>query len=388
MTPGARLSAAIALLDQILCGQPAEQALLRWSRSSRYAGSGDRAAVRDLVFDGLRRRDSLALRGGSRSGRGLMIGYLAETGQAPEDLFTGNGHAPAPLTPDEMAALQAAPDPDADACTDLPAWLAPSWRRSLGPDAGAVALAMTRRAPVWLRSNLRRASPAEAQAALAAEGIETRADARLDSALCVTSGERQVSRSAAYREGLVELQDLSAQLACAALPLSSGDAVLDFCAGGGGKTLALASRQAGLRLTAHDADPRRMADLPTRAARAGIQVALSERPTGQFALVLADVPCSGSGTWRRNPDAKWRLNAEGLAALVAVQAEILDRTAGLVGPGGHLAYMTCSLLDDENGRQIDAFLARMPGLSEVVRRRWSPLDASDGFFLSLLRSVD
>lgn len=383
MTPGARLSAAIAVLDAVLSGAPAEQALLRWSRASRFAGSGDRAAVRDLVFEALRRRDSFAHLGGGMSGaltgRALMIGRARAAGEDPAALFTGEGHAPPPLREDEAA------DPVGAAPDDIPAWLRPRWTAALGPEAARLAQAMTARAPVWLRVNLARATPAAAQAALAAEGIEAEPSPLLASALRVTSGERGVARSAAYAQGLVELQDLSPQLAVAALPLAPQDRVLDYCAGGGGKALAIAARVPGAAIFVHDAAPGRMADLPARAARAGARIALTERPSGAFDLVVTDVPCSGSGTWRRTPDAKWRLTETALARLLEVQAQILDRAAPLVRPGGHLAYMTCSLLKDENGRQIEAFRRRSPGFALVRATTWTPLTASDGFHLTLLR---
>lgn len=382
MTPAARIAAAIDVLDRVIAGLPAEQALLRWSRASRFAGSGDRAAVRDLVFDALRRRNSLAARGGGLNGRALMIGYLRAAGRDPAELFTGQGHAPSPMSAAENAVGAAGDVPD------LPDWLLPQWQQALGPQADAVAEAMRCRAPLWLRANPLRGDVADAIARLAAEGIEVEPDSRLATALRVTAGERRVAQSAAYRAGLVELQDLSPQLACALLPLAAGDRVLDFCAGGGGKSLALAARQPGLRLVAHDADPARMRDLPARAERAGAQVRLTPNPEGRFALVVADVPCSGSGTWRRSPDAKWRLTPEGLARLIRIQRQILERAVDLVAPGGYLAYMTCSVLSAENGAQIDDFLSRNSVFSRQVQRLWTPVDASDGFFLSLLRRAD
>ncbi|MDO5658985.1 MAG: RsmB/NOP family class I SAM-dependent RNA methyltransferase [Paracoccus sp. (in: a-proteobacteria)] len=382
MTPAARIAAAAQILDEILAGKPAEQALTGWARASRFAGSGDRAAIRDLVFDSLRRRASHAALGGGLSGRGLMIGGLREAGRDPAEVFTGEGHAPAPLTGAETT-----PQPPPD--HDLPEWLWPEWAASLGDDAQAVAEAMRDRAPVWLRVNALKASLAEAARALAADGVETVTDQRLTTALRVVSGERRIAASSPYRDGLVELQDLSPQLACAAVPVEDGQSLLDFCAGGGGKTLALGARaaRAALRLTAHDAIPRRMSDLPARAARAGLRVTLSPpAPLARdYDLVVADVPCSGSGTWRRTPDAKWRLSAEDLDAVVALQARILDQAAALTRPGGVLAYMTCSLLMRENDGQISGFLARSAGWNLSYRRLFTPLDASDGFFLALMR---
>ncbi|MFV0410247.1 MAG: RsmB/NOP family class I SAM-dependent RNA methyltransferase [Paracoccus sp. (in: a-proteobacteria)] len=387
MTSAARVAAAIAILDQILGGRPAEPALTGWARASRFAGSGDRAAVRDLVFEALRCRDSFAALGGSLDGRGLMIGRIRADGGDPEALFTGEGHAPPPLSETEKA-VGAAPEDLLD-LPDLPGWIWPDWQVSLGGQALEIAQAMRRRAPVWLRVNRRSTTPDAAQASLAGEGIETSAHEALPSALRVLSGERRLAGSAAYRGGWVELQDLSPQLACAALPLFPGGRVLDYCAGGGGKSLALAARE-DLRLTAHDAAPERMSDLPERARRAGVRIALSPpaKPGKSHDLVLSDVPCSGSGTWRRTPDAKWRLDRRGLDGLIWVQARILDETAPLVAAGGRLAYMTCSLLDAENGDQIDAFLKRSRGYSEEMRRTWTPLSGSDGFFLSILRRAE
>lgn len=380
MTPAARIAAAIRVLDEILAGSAAEQALLRWSRASRFAGSGDRAALRDLVFGALRRRDSYAALGGALTGRGLMIGHARAAGMPVTQIFTGEGHAPAALT--ETEAAHRLPDALPD---DLPDWLRPDWNEALGAEAGQVAQAMTLRAPVWLRVNLARTDPAAAAAALAAEDIGTEPSTLLPSALCVTANERAVNRSAAYRDGLVELQDLSPQLACARLPLTPGMAVLDYCAGGGGKTLAIGARQPGVRLVAHDVAPARMADLPARAERAGLRVAVTDRPAGSFDLVVADVPCSGSGTWRRTPDAKWRLDRARLRDLVATQARILDEIVPRVAAGGTLAYMTCSVLRAENADQIAAFLSRNPCFRLVEDRLWTPLTGGDGFYLAMLR---
>ncbi|MBV0893092.1 RsmB/NOP family class I SAM-dependent RNA methyltransferase [Paracoccus sp. Z118] len=379
MMPAARVQAAAELLDQILGGTPAEQALLRWARGSRFAGSGDRQAVRDLVYDSLRKRGTRAALGGAETGRGLMIGMCREMGQDPAALFTGQGHAPAPLTPAEAAR----PDTPADPALDLPGWIAARLAADLGPDFPAVAAALRERAPVWLRVNAARVSPAQAQAALADDGVLTDPASALPTALRATAGERRVAASAAYREGLVELQDLSPQIACAALRVEAGERVLDYCAGGGGKALALAAE--GARVTAHDADPARMRDLPARATRAGAAIALAPAsPTGSFDLVVTDVPCSGSGTWRRTPDAKWRLTPEGLERLTALQAGIMDRAARHVRPGGRLAYMTCSLLRAENEDQIARFLSVHPEFRLSHAQTLTPLTASDGFFHAVL----
>jgi len=381
MTPAARAAAANAILDQILEGQPAEAALIRWARASRFAGSGDRAAVRDLVFDNLRRLRSRAAMGGAMSGRGLMLGLCQEEGIDPASLFTGEKFAPSLLVETE---LQAGRQPSSDEVLDLPDWLIPLWRESLGPDAEAAAVAMRERAPVWLRVNTLRTNPEEAIEALAKEGIAVRSHPVLPSAICVTKGARRVAGSDAYRQGMVELQDLSPQMACALLPAQGS--LLDLCAGGGGKALAMAAQGAG-PITAHDINADRIADLPARAERAGVRIRLAQpgKVKGQFDTVLADVPCSGSGTWRRTPDAKWRLTPDDLRRVLATQSRILDQAAGFVAPGGVLAYMTCSVLAEENERQVGVFLAKNQGFQMVLERRYSPLDASDGFYLALMR---
>lgn len=380
MTPGARVAAAIAVLDRVLAGEAAEKALVNWARGNRYAGSGDRAAVRDHVFDALRRLRSCAARGGGMTGRGVMLGLIRAQGGDPDALFTGAGHAPAPVEPQE------APRPMTPAeALDCPDWLEPPLRASLGDGFVPVLQAMQTRASVFLRVNLRRGGVAAAQAALAAEGIGTRPHPLAATALEVVEGARKVGASAPYQDGRVELQDAASQAVVEALPLADGMRVLDACAGGGGKTLAMGAL-ARLDLTAQDADPRRMADLPARAARAGVRVRLAGAAAGGlYDLVLADAPCSGSGAWRRQPEARWRLDAARLAALTQVQDRVLDAAAQRVGPGGWLAYATCSLLDDENAARVAAFLARDRRFTLERSLRFTPLDGGDGFFLALMR---
>ena len=333
MTPGARLAAAIELLDRILAGRPAEQALTGWARASRFAGSGDRAAIRDHVFTALRCRRSHAALGGAETGRGLILGALREAGTDPDALFTGSGHAPPLLTGDERAHLAAPARLDRLEALDCPAWLAPALEASLGADFAAVMEVLRHRAPVFLRVNTRRMTRPEAQALLAADGIATRPVGLADTALEATENARKIQSCGCYRDGLVELQDAASQALVAALPLADGQRVLDYCAGGGGKSLAMAAR-ADAALFAHDAEPRRMRDLTPRAVRAGVTVgqlrgAEVERQA-PYDLVLVDAPCSGSGSWRRSPEAKWTLTPERLDALCATQTRILEETEAYV----------------------------------------------------------
>jgi len=379
VTPAARVAAAMGVLDQISASNPAEKALTNWGRASRFAGSGDRAALRDLVFGALRCRRSFAALGGADTGRGLMIGALRAEGRAPGEIFTGIGHAPAALTGDEGAGAV----PEGLAALDCPDWLGEPLQRALGPEFAAVMGLLQRRAPAFVRVNLARGSRDAAVAALAAEGILALPHRLAETALELGQGARKLQSSRAYADGLVDLQDAASQAVVAAMPLAGAGRVLDYCAGGGGKALALADR--GAQVFAHDADPRRMRDLPVRAERAGVRVSLLDKAAvakaAPFDLVLLDVPCSGSGSWRRSPEAKWALTPARLGELLALQADILARTLGLVGPGGVLAYVTCSLLSEENSGQIAGFCARHPGWKILFQRRFIPLDGGDGFYV-------
>ncbi|WP_112323844.1 RsmB/NOP family class I SAM-dependent RNA methyltransferase [Oceanibium sediminis] len=389
MTPGARLAAAIACLDDILAGEVAERVLTRWARVSRFAGSKDRAAVRDIVFDILRqRRSSLWASGAAvESGRALVIGQCAQ--ETPESLalFDGQGHAPPPLSPDEQAALR----PDLAAAPeavrlDIPAPMEGLLRDSLGADLVPVMQELRHRAPVDLRVNRLKADLASARQALAGEGIETAPVPGVPDALRVLTNPRRINTSRAYCDGLVELQDAASQSVVAALAPRPGKRVLDLCAGGGGKTLALAALLGGDQtIHAYDVNPRRMRDLPERARRAGGQVSLLddadlEAMTGRFDRVMVDAPCSGTGSWRRMPDHKWRLTPQDVEKLVEVQRGILDRACRLVRPGGRVLYATCSLLTPENGDQIVALQKRRPGIEIRESGRLLPGAPGDGFY--------
>ena len=390
MTPAARIAAAIGVLDGILQGSPAEKALTNWARGSRFAGSSDRAAVRDHVFDALRRRRSYGWLGGADTGRGLMIGALRHSGIDPGDFFTAEKHAPAPLAPEESSirSLADAPQP---VCLDTPDWLWDEIGQSLGPDRDEVIALLQSRAPVFLRANLAKGSRDSAASELIKDGIETEPHPLSGTALRVNANARRIRRSAAYLNGLIEFQDVASQAAVDALPLADGKRVLDYCAGGGGKALAIAARWR-CAVVAHDADPKRMRDLPARMKRAGAGIVIAAAggldALPPFDLVLCDVPCSGSGAWRRMPDAKWRLTRAMLSELAEAQSRILDAAAGFVAPGGTLAYMTCSLLHDENHGRIEAFLKRCPDWRLVRDERLLPLDGGDGFFFAHLARRD
>ncbi|MCB1390599.1 MAG: RsmB/NOP family class I SAM-dependent RNA methyltransferase [Rhodobacteraceae bacterium] len=383
MTPAAREAAAIEILDRWRAGRPVEAALTHWARASRFAGSGDREAVRDLVFNAVRRFRSSAMLGGGESGRALLLGLHRADGMFPSD-WTGERHAPLPPDAAEADRIGAPlPAMARGIARDCPDWLLPLFDAALGDDTDAVLDRMRDRAPVFLRVNRARTTREAAAAALSLDGIGTRPHPLADTALEVTSNARRLRQAAPLVDGRVELQDAASQAVALSFARCARGPVLDFCAGGGGKALALAAE--GLDVTAHDADPRRMADLPARAGRAGARIAvLDGAPAGLWAAILADAPCSGSGSWRRAPEAKWALTAARLAELTRIQDSILDRCASLTAPGGVLGYATCSMLRDENEARVDAFLARHPGWTRRDERRLSPLDGGDGFYLAVL----
>ena len=396
MTPGARLSAAMTLLDRIFAGDPAERALTRWARASRFAGSKDRAAVRDLVYDALRRRRSLGWLGGADTGRAILMARTALDGHAALDtVFTGERYDPPPPTEAERARLgqDLAAAPRA-VRLDVPDFLMSELEAGLGDDFEPVMRLMQQRAPLDLRVNTLVTTPDAATVVLARDGVQTRPLPMVSAALRVEENPRLVAASRAYTQGMVELQDVSSQRVAELAGAQPGLRVLDYCAGGGGKALAMAAAMANEgHLMAFDASPERMRDLPVRArrARARIETLSAEDLASLGAacdLVLVDAPCSGTGAWRRKPDQKWRLTPEQLSAYRAQQDAILDVAAGHVRPGGRLVYATCSLLSSENEDRVAAFLQRHPFWQTQFSERLTPLDGGDGFFVATLSAPD
>ena len=392
MTPAARLSAAIDILDAILRGEPAERALTRWARASRFAGSKDRAAIRDVVFDCLRQRRSLGFLGGGDTGRALVLARAGLEGADLDALFTGQGFDPAPVSGTERRSLSADLRMAPRAVRlDVPDFLEDELAQSLGDRFEPVMEAMRSRAPVDLRVNTLKTNARAATIALARDAILVEPLGLADGALRVVENPRLVAQSRAYTQGMVELQDVSSQFVAQSAGARPGMTVFDFCAGGGGKSLALAAAMKGTgRVLVHDANPGRMKDLPERARRAGATIEIVP-PEARAAvppcdLVFVDAPCSGTGAWRRTPEGKWRLTPTDLPRFAAVQDAILAEAAGHVRPGGTLVYATCSLLERENGDRVAAFLRDRPEWGLVEDRRLSPLDGGDGFYMARFRA--
>jgi 16S rRNA (cytosine967-C5)-methyltransferase len=430
MTPAARLSAAIELIETIDVQRvPAAKALKEWGTAHRFAGSGDRAAISGLIWDVLRRRASSAWIMGEDTPRARLLGMLRlERGfdaDAIAALCDGSRFAPSPLSDSERTALtsnslQSAP---AHVAGDYPEWLDPYLAEVFGDDRVAEAVAMASRAPLDLRVNTLKAKPEKLLASTAHLGtVPTRwSPIGLRIELGADSRNPGIHAEEAFIKGQIEVQDEGSQLAALLSAAKPGEQVIDLCAGAGGKTLALAAMMAGKgRLIATDHDKRQLAPIHERLSRAGVHNCDVRTPKGEgdsladirasADLVLIDAPCTGTGTWRRNPDAKWRMRPGSLEVRLKDQIEVLDQASALVKPGGRIAYITCSVLPAENGGQIRSFLARHPDFavvpaSETVTVLWDKAEdfaaatlvspegllmtprrtGTDGFFVSVVK---
>jgi len=389
MTPRARLAAAIEVLAEIeKRRRPAADALKDWGLSHRFAGSGDRAAIAGLVYDALRRRASSAHIMGEESARAVMLGMLRLernlSAEAIAALADGSRFAPSPLSAHERARLAGGDLAGAPAWVagDYPQWLDSYLQRSFGEDRAAECAALASRAPLDLRVNTLKADRAAAARALAhLEAAPTRwSPFGLRIRRSAEERSPAIHAEPAFIKGMVEVQDEGSQLAALLAGAKPGEQVIDLCAGAGGKTLALAAMMENRgQIYATDPDKRRLAPIHARIARAGARDIQVRTPKGEedlladlnnrADLVLIDAPCTGTGAWRRNPDAKWRLRPGALALRLREQAQVLDRAAALVKSGGRIAYVTCSLLCEENGDQLCAFLERHPQFTRLPPER-------------------
>jgi 16S rRNA (cytosine967-C5)-methyltransferase len=385
MTPGGRAAAAIEVLADIEARKrPAAEALKDWGTAHRFAGSSDRAAIGNLVFDALRTRASAAYAMGGDSPRALVLRTLAASWhmspEAVSAIIDGTRHAPPPLTEAERAGLECELPEDVPPHIrgDYPEWLQAEFERAFGDGAAEEGAGLARRAPVDLRANSLKATRDKVLKAL--DRFEARPTplSPLGVRIAQEAGPAKsphVEAEAGHGKGWFEVQDEGSQLVTLLAGARPRSQVIDLCAGAGGKTLALAALMENTgQLYAYDADRMRLRPIFERLKRAGarnVQVLTAgdrealAKLDGRMDLVLIDAPCSGSGVWRRRPDAKWRLSPQMLEARQAEQLQVLDDGAPLVKPGGRLAYVTCSVLPSENRDQVDAFLARQPGFKLV-----------------------
>lgn len=385
MRPGGRIQAAAEVLEDIFSRhQPAATALQDWGKRHRFAGSGDRAAIGTLVYDVLRRKLSLSAQMGSTEPRVLAIAAAPKAlGLSVEDvtkLCDGSQHAPSALSDDEQARLAGGVPADtaAHVVADIPEWAMPAFERAFGERALAEAQAMTERAPIDLRTNTIKATRDKVLSALETLGATPTRFAPFGVRIPAREGPAKsphVEAEASHGKGWFEVQDEGSQIAAALSGAGPGLQVLDLCAGAGGKTLAVAAAMENTgQIYAYDSDKGQLRPIFERLQRAGVRNAQvldgGDRAAlaalgARFDVVLVDAPCSGSGTWRRKPDAKWRLKPEALANRQEDQRKVLALASGLVKPGGRLVYVTCSVLPQENIDQVGWFQASHAGF-EIV----------------------
>ncbi len=415
MTPAARLAAAASVLDSIAQGrQPAEAVLKAWGQANRYAGSKDRKAIADRVYKVLRARARLSwAMGGREDGRALVIGSLSLIDGLAldeiETLHSGEGYGPRPLSKQERSRLTAGEgELPGWVAAGLPAFVVEDFKTLFGDRWAEEAQGlMAPRAPIDLRVNMLKTDVESVRAELAEAGLEATPTPWSATGLRLSSEPPpNIQATEAFKDGRIEIQDEGSQIVCALAGAAPGMTVVDYCAGGGGKTLGLAQAMQGQgRLIAGDVVQKRLDNIRPRLARAGVEAELRllgqngggmEDLNGQADLVFVDAPCSGSGTWRRRPEEAWRLTADEVERLHALQVRILGQAAKLVRPGGRLLYVTCSMLSRENEASADAFEAAHPEFRPVSipspmngggvshRLRLSPASTNtDGFFAAL-----
>ena len=441
MRYGGRIQAAIEVLGDIIEHHtPAAHALRDWGKAHRFAGSKDRAAIGGIVFDALRRKSSTLWRMGfvdegeadrakDNSARALVLGTMVwgwdESAESLDTQFAEDDHAPAPLTKAEKASLGGALDlnmaPDWIRA-DIPEWIWPAFENNFGENAVAEGQAMLMRPPLDLRANIlktdHKATLAKlkdiggVKAQLSPLGIRIKAGTKLNRLPNIQS-------DPVFLTGEVEIQDEGSQIVSLLVDAKPGETVLDYCAGGGGKTLALAADMGNEgTIYAYDIDKRRLAPLYARALRAGASnIELVQPPQGNLGKlrgrvdrVLVDAPCTGSGTWRRKPDAKWRLSLSTLEIRLSEQKAVLDQAKQFVRPDGLLIYVTCSMFAEENEGQVYSFLEdnkkfellsagevwedrigterSMPWSEDGCTLTMTPASTNtDGFFLAVMRKI-
>jgi 16S rRNA (cytosine967-C5)-methyltransferase len=380
MTPAAKLAAAIEVFGSIESDRrPANDSLKAWGLAHRFAGSGDRAGIAGLVYDALRRRASASWIMGAETPRAILLGMLKrERGldtEAVSKLADGSNYGPPVLTEDERKRLDAADMATAPPhiAGDFPQWLEPHFARVFGETRAEEGAALASRAPLDLRVNTLKADIFKVEAQLSdlkpEEGRWSPWALRIR--LSADAKSPAIHAEPAFLKGLIEVQDEGSQLAALFSGAKPGEQVIDLCAGAGGKTLALAAMMQNKgQVFATDDDKRRLAPIHDRLARSGARNVQVRTPksvggelddlAGKCDLVLIDAPCTGTGSWRRNPDAKWRMRPGALEQRQKEQSEILDRAVRLLKAGGRIAYITCSVLDEENGAQVRGFVTRHP----------------------------
>ncbi|RUV00367.1 RsmB/NOP family class I SAM-dependent RNA methyltransferase [Mesorhizobium sp. M6A.T.Cr.TU.017.01.1.1] len=387
MRLGGRLAAAIEVLEDIgRRHRPVADALKDWGLSHRFAGGGDRAAIGNIVYDALRRRRSAGFLLGEDTPRAVGFGALLlewnQTAQSLNEALDGDKFAPPLLNADELKAVAHSRLADAPPAVraDIPDWCEPLFERAFGANWVDEGAALATRPPLDLRVNTLRADRSKVLAELTETDAKPARIAPHGIRIPPIAGDGRhpnVQAEPAFQKGWFEVQDEGSQIAATLAGAEAGMQVLDFCAGAGGKTLALSAAMDNRgQVFAHDAEKARLAPIFDRIRRSeNRNVQIVTKPTelstlsGHMDIVLVDAPCTGSGTWRRRPDAKWRLTQRQLDARKGEQSAILDAANAFVKPGGLLVYITCSVFDEENGEQVVAFQDRNSDFIPVDHRQ-------------------
>lgn len=380
----------IEILDTYLNEAKIDFVLRKWAIKHRFAGSSDRRKIKDIIFDIIRQKKSCEHVGGGFSGRNLLIGYLKLKGTELSSVFDNSKFGPEELTIKEQNINVDLSNLSNIYELDFPSWLIPILRRSLLNEFSNVVKALRNRSHIQLRVNLKKISRLNAMKKLQKNNIECEINELCSTALNVLNGAQHILTSQCFENGFVELQDAGSQLVSELIEINYNDKVLDMCAGAGGKSLSI-SCGAELDATyfAWDINFDRMKDIDARSKRAGVKIEKVIKLSSKsfYNKIIIDAPCSGSGSWRRDPEGKWRLDEDILDNYVKTQRELILKGLKLLAPRGQILYITCSILDIENGKLIDDLISSVLSLRLVRSISLVPSSKSDGFYGAVLEKV-
>ena len=398
MRRDSRANAAIFILDEFLAGQNLNAILSKWTKANRYAGSSDRESIRDIVFDILRVKKTFTFILNKEkqviNGRALVFLYSVYYSLPLNDIFTGQKYGPDKLNNYENEFSEIAKENNErgfEVIDNIPDFLLTEFQRSLGSKFNNVMRLLEKRAPVSIRVNALKSDVSSILEVLSSEGIEGKIAKKVRYGIEIIGNPRRLTQLQAFKDGYFEVQDLHSQKTIEGLPIKEDTKILDYCAGAGGKILNIASLLKGNgRFFVHDLDKKKLIEADLRAKRAGIKLKRlnaenMEQHHNSFDYILADVPCSGSGTWRRNPQQKWRITSDSLEEILNRQITILNEVKDLIKKNGLLFYITCSLLKIENEEVVDDFLIQNKNFSLSNKENITIDTQGDGFFCAVLQ---
>ena len=398
MRQDAQANAAITILDNFLGGENLNSVLSRWAKNNRYAGSTDRESIRNIVFDVLRVKKTftfiLEKEKQPLNGRALVFLYSVFYSLPLNDIFTGQKYGPEKLNIYEEEFSEAAKKKNGrgfEIVDNIPDFLLNEFKRSLGSKFNNVIRLLERRAPVSIRVNTLKSDMSSILKLLSLEGVEGKKSKKVRYGIEIIGNPRRLKQIKAFKDGYFEVQDLHSQKIIEELPINEHTKILDYCAGAGGKILSIASLLKGNgEFFIHDIDKKKLIEADLRAERAGVKlkrltIKNLQKHYSTFDYILADVPCSGSGAWRRNPQQKWRITPASLKETLKEQSLILNEAKDLIKKNGFLFYITCSLLKMENEEVIDRFLIENQNFHLLNKSNTIIDKDGDGFFCAMLQ---